>query len=84
MFKVNKRNFRERYEIWLKLARKIPERGYDPVLASLFLILNIFLTFLKCFYYRLGTGDCLLGTLVLRNSASCIDYIFYESTEIRN
>ena len=44
------RRTRKRYEICLKLTRKVPD-VIDVVLVSLLLTLNIFQTFFQCFYY---------------------------------
>ena len=52
-FKFNNRNTRKRFEICSKLTTKTQERRHDVVLVFLLLTLNIFHTFLECFYCQL-------------------------------
>ena len=61
LFKVNNRSTRKRFEIYLKLTIKTPERRHDVVPVFLSLTLNIFHTSFYCFYHWLWTSKCLLG-----------------------
>ena len=72
LFKINNKNTRKWYELYLKLTKKRHknnvswhEHTVDVALVSFFLTLNIFCFLFYCFLCYLWTSKCGLGILLI-------------------